>query len=96
MAFVGLVPLIRSNAIKPVIDFIIFTTYIVLTPIYLNVQADPVKPKRNLLFISSFAFVVWAYAISGKQIIPDYYDPAVASVVLILFSLISGGIPLNK
>ena len=96
IALVGLVPNIHFEGVKPWIYLGIFVVCLFLTPVYLNLQAESGKPKRNHLFISSIAFIVWAYTISGNFIIPQYYDSAIASIVLILFSLISGVIPLDR
>ena len=74
-----------------------FVLCLVLTPIYLNKMADAGQPKKVHLAVSSVAFVVWAYFISGKQIFGDAgYSPAIASMILLGFSLISAAIPLNK
>jgi hypothetical protein len=74
----------------------IFLVCWVLTPFYLNQVADPGKPKRNHLFVSSLAFPVWAYLVSGHQVIPDYFDAGAATALTIVFSLITGLIPMNK
>jgi hypothetical protein len=68
----------------------------VLTPFYLNQMAEPGKPKRNHLIVSSLAFPVWAYLVSGHQVIPDYFDAGLATAVAIVFSLVTGLIPMNK
>ncbi|GAB2178262.1 hypothetical protein [Dongia sp. agr-C8] len=68
----------------------------VLTPFYLNQMAEPGKPKRNHLIVSTLAFPVWAYLVSGHQVIPDYFDAGLATAVAIVFSLITGLIPMNK
>jgi hypothetical protein len=39
---------------------------------------------------------VWAYAISGATLLPDWHDAAVAAIVLVVFSLVSGLVPLDR
>jgi hypothetical protein len=73
-----------------------FLLCLILTPIYLNRMADKGKPKRNHLIVSSVAFVVWAYFVSGKQIMPDLYDAALASMATLVFSVVSALVPLDK
>jgi hypothetical protein len=96
IALAGLVPLVRSSSARPWISALVFLACAVLTPIYMNIQAVPGKPKRNHLMMSTIAFVVWAYAISGATLVPSWHDPAVASILLVLFSLISGAIRLDR
>jgi len=67
----------------------------VLTPYYLNKMADPGKPKRNHLIVSTIAFAVWAYFVSGQQVIPQYYDTGIASLALLGFSLLTAFIPMT-
>jgi len=68
----------------------------VLTPLYLRKVAEPNKPMRNHLLVSAVAFLVWAYSVSGHLVVPAYYDAAAASIALVLFTLVSGVIPLDK
>lgn len=42
--------------------------------------------------ISVFAFLVWAYALAGDTMIPRWYDPIVAAVLLPAFSYLVGAI----
>jgi len=69
----------------------------ILTPIYLNAVADKdAKPKRNQIIVGTLAFPIWAYLVSGAQVIPQYYDAAIGTVVATLFSLITAVIPMNQ
>jgi hypothetical protein len=97
VTLVGLVPLIKAEWqwLYPWFYLVIFLLSLVLTPIYLYAQADAGKPKRVHLIISTIAFVIWAYAVSGGSVCPAYYDSAVASIFLGVFSLVSGKIPLH-
>ncbi len=95
LVLVGLVPLVRIESSKPWLNAAVFLLCLVLTPVYLNRQAEPGKPKRTHLIVSTCAFVVWAYATSGALVVGHYYDPAVASIALVGFTLVSGAIRLR-
>jgi hypothetical protein len=75
---------------------IAFVLGAVLTPVYLTKMADAGKPKRNHLIVSTFAFVVWAYFTSGRQVVPALYDIVWATAALVIFTFVSGAIPLDK
>ena len=73
-----------------------FVLCLVLTPIYLNKMADAGKPKMAHLIVSSVAFVVWAYFISGQQILgQNWYNSGIASMILLGFSLVTAVIPIG-
>ena len=43
--------------------------------------------------MSVFAFLAWAYAFGGRLVAYlGWYDPLAASVVLVLFTLVSGAV----
>jgi hypothetical protein len=92
---VGLVPLIRFEPAHPFFFGGIFFFCLIITPFYLNIQADKNKPKTIHIILSTFAFILWAYATSGQVVVPMIYDPAIASIALGAFSLVSGKIPLS-
>lgn len=96
LAMFGFVPLIQKPETHTMVFWGIFILCQILTPIYLNSQAEEGKPKRVHLIVSSIAFTVWAYVTTGKTLVPDYHDAAFASIILIAFSLISAIIPLKK
>lgn len=96
VCLVGLIPLIKFESVRPLAFAANFVLCLVLTPIYLNVQAERGRPKRNHLILSTVAFPVWAYAVSGGVVIPHLYDSAIASILLVLFTLVSGVIPLDE
>jgi hypothetical protein len=95
VALVGFVPLVRSEPARPWLYAVVTVACAVLTPIYLNQQADPKKPKRVHLIVSTTAFAVWAYALFGATIVPQAHDPAIGSIVMVLFTVASGAIPLH-
>jgi len=100
LTMIGFVGSIKNMQAQNIITWVVFAISIVLTPIYLNNVADADKPKRNHLILSTIAFLVWAYVTTGRQLLatisPDIFDQAVASIVLVAFSLISAVVPLNK
>lgn len=100
LTMIGFVGAITNTHIKVYIAWTIFAVGFILTPIYLNHVADENKPKRNHLILSTVAFIVWAYVTTGKQLLDFFstslFDQAIASIILVLFSLISAIIPLNK
>ena len=92
---IGLVPLIRAVFLQPWFYYGIFVVCLVLTPVYLNWQAEKGRPKMGHLIVSTLAFVLWAYAVSGAVMCPSIHDAAVASIFIGLFSLVSGLVPLS-
>jgi hypothetical protein len=96
----GFVSTLKSESSKEIFLWVIFVACLVLTPLYLNKVADANKPKRNHIIISTIAFIVWAFVMSGVQFVKSLgfneYDPAIASIVLVLFSIISAIVPLDK
>jgi hypothetical protein len=61
----------------------------------LNEAADQDdKPKRRQIVIGTIAFPVWAYLVSGSQVIPQYYDAALGVLIATVFSLVSVAIPI--
>lgn len=98
----GFISAIKNARTAEITIWIIFALGLILTPLYLNKVADPGKPKRNHLILSSFAFVVWAYVTTGEKLLETIFpeaglfDQAMASIILIGFSLVSAVIPLNK
>jgi hypothetical protein len=91
----GFVPLIRNLSLHFWFYTGIFLLCLILTPMYLNYLAESGKPKRIHLVVSSLAFIVWAYAVSGSAVIPNYHDAAIASIILVAFTLATGFIPLD-
>jgi hypothetical protein len=100
LTMIGFVGSIKSLQVQNITTWIIFGLGLILTPIYLNNVADADKPKRNHIILSTVAFVVWAYVTSGQQLMqtiaPGIFDQAIASIVLVAFSLVSAVVPLNK
>jgi hypothetical protein len=87
---------VRWGRVRPWCFLLSFVLCWALTPYYLNKMADPGKPKRNHLIISTIAFAIWAYFVSGQQVIPQCYDTGIASMLLVVFSLLTAAVPLTK
>jgi len=100
LTMIGFAGSVKNVQTQNVITWIIFAAGLILTPLYFNRVADPGKPKRNHIILSTIAFIVWAYVISGEQLLatiaPGLFEQAIASILLVLFSLVSAIIPLNK
>jgi hypothetical protein len=95
VALIGFIPLVRTTGLHPWLYGASFVLCLILTPVYLNTQAEAGLPKRRHLILSSAAFVVWGYAVSGGIAWPAIHDPAIASILLVAFTLLSGRIPLT-
>lgn len=87
---------IANVGLRPWAFGIIFVMCWVLTPFYLKKVAENGLPSRNFILVSTAAFPFWAYLVSGNQVIPQLYDPAIATILAILFSLVAALIPMNK
>ena len=100
-AYSGLISLsqnVKHESWRPWLFGFSFVLCLVLTPIYLWNMRDKgkTKPIRIHLIVSTLAFVVWAYFTSGQQVVPDYWDAALASILMVVFSVITALIPTDK
>ncbi|NNV57758.1 hypothetical protein [Limnovirga soli] len=100
LTMIGFVGSVKNIHAQNITAWVVFALGLILTPFYLNNVAEADKPKRNHLILSTIAFLVWAYVTTGKQLLatisPNIFDQAIASIVLVAFSLISAVTPLNK
>lgn len=72
---------------------VIFAACIVCTPVYITRFATTTKEAWTNGVLATLAFIVWAYATGGGLIAYlDWYDPAAGSVILVVFTLVSGAI----
>jgi len=94
MAIIGLIPAIHNELLETISFILAFVGGIVGTPFYMSFMADENRPKRIHIIVSTAAFILWAYIVSG-HLIPNYYNPAFGSILLIIFTAGSGKIPLN-
>jgi hypothetical protein len=95
LGLVGWVPAVKLAISKSWLYAGCFAICLVLTPIYLAKMSEKGKPKRMHLILSTIAFVVWAYSVSAASAIPNLYDPALAGMATLIFTAISGVIPLD-
>jgi Na+/glutamate symporter len=97
IAAIGFVPMIQfiSEENHFWVYIGIFIACVLITIFYMNYQSEENKPKMTHIILSTCAFIVWAYTISGNVVWPEIHDAAFASIILIIFSLISGKIPLS-
>lgn len=95
-ALVAAIPAIGFAWLRPWLFGISFFLGWAATPLYLNKMAEAGKPKRNFLIVSFLSFPFWAYYTSGRQILSHGYDAGLAGVLLILFSIVSGLIPMSR
>jgi hypothetical protein len=80
---------------RPCLMWIMFGAAIILTPLYLYFLSEKGKPRVIHLIMSTFAFVVWAYVTTGDKLLGKCFDLQTASIVLLLFTAISGLIPME-
>lgn len=92
----GLLETIKDDQVKLVLKWAILGFLLFIIPLYYRKIANGV-PFINHSIISCLAFIVWAYATSGLTLFgPQYYDPAIASISLMMFTLLSSYVPLNR
>ena len=96
LPLIGLVEAVKLENLRPGLYILVFVVCLAMVPIYLNWQSEKDKPKRVHIIVSTLAFPIWAYAVSGHIILPQFYDGALANIILGLFTLITGWIPLKS
>lgn len=82
-----------STVLQPwLFGIALFLAFVVL-PLYLRKAQDVQSPAQILL--TTLAFLIWAYNMGGNNMafLADDFNPAIASVLLILFTVIA---PLYK
>lgn len=67
----------------------------ILTPFYLYKMANRGEPRAKHMAVSTVAFLVWAYAVVGQMGIfgsayLNWYNVALATIALVVFTLVSG------
>ena len=96
VAMLELVSMIRNKDLHNKFYIGIFLLCAILTPLYTYYQAEKDKPYVMHIIMTTLSFCVWAFAVSGKQWFADAHEPAIASILLVAFTLVSGFIPLRK
>lgn len=101
LPLIGLVELVEIVNLKPGLYVLIFIACWVVIPFYIHWQSekDPNtgmrKPWKCHASLSTVAFLFWAYSVSGDILVPNYYDVALANILLGLFTIATGWIPLR-
>jgi hypothetical protein len=73
----------------------VFVLGLIGTPLYLWRQAGPGDPWQVHAGVSTVAFVIWAYAVQGGIFVP-IYSAAIAGLLVLVFTFVSGFIKPNK
>ncbi|MFL5386284.1 MAG: hypothetical protein ACJ8GN_27520 [Longimicrobiaceae bacterium] len=78
--------------------YLTFFVCLICTPLYITRFTETRKEAWTNGGMATIAFVVWAYATGGGLFqYLDWYDPPTASVILVLFTLVSGlAAPITK
>jgi uncharacterized membrane protein len=72
---------------------VIFAVCVVCTPLYITRFTSTPKEAWTNSLMAIAAFIVWAYATGGGLVTYlGWYDAPTASVILVLFTLISGAV----
>jgi hypothetical protein len=80
-------------------SWINFTFFWIATPIVLFIagKAENKRPSVTHLTMSTIAFPIWAYNVAGSvDLYGLQFRPAMAGIMLILFTFITGFIPLER
>jgi hypothetical protein len=89
MFLISTLPVITVDPLRNILKWIIFSVLIASIPLYYRSLAKG-QPFIRHAVISIVAFAVWSYSISGPTMMGDeYYDPIVASLSLMSFTILS-------
>jgi hypothetical protein len=95
MFFTGVLPLIGPDWKKPLI-WIVFSALIIAIPLYYRSISNGV-PYLKHSAVSVIAFFIWSYSISGVILVGDeFHNPVVGSLALMLFTLLSPYVRLDR
>ncbi len=88
------VPVTGAELLSANLPMIVFAFALLLTPFYimqLARRSEPGTPWVTHAVVATLAFLVWAYSMQGGIFTQhQMYDPQVAGVVLVAFSIVSG------
>jgi hypothetical protein len=92
-AYMALHGIFQGQVIAPggadvtyVVGWTVFVILLVLTPFYLA-RIHNVRDKTQLT-LTTLSFVVWVYTLGGPFQMAGWYQPQIASCVLVLWTLI--------
>ena len=66
--------------------FVVSLVLLIITPFYLS-KFEKVKKASQVAF-SSLSFIIWVYSIGGPFVYWGLYEPWIASIALVLWTLI--------
>jgi multisubunit Na+/H+ antiporter MnhG subunit len=95
IAALGFLDQVPDFHTREVTKWTIFAICLIATPLYLWSVSNKGQVVLHLI-ISTIAFVIWAYATSGYVLLGNLYQPALSSIALILFTLVSAKVPLSR
>jgi len=79
-------PQVSDETLKVYLVQAVFAILLVLTPFYLAKVAK--VTNRRQLAATTVSFVIWAYTLGGPFVVWGLYYPIVASVLLVIWSLV--------
>lgn len=79
-------PPVSDDTLRLYLIQAVFAILLVLTPLYLAKVAK--VTNRRQLTVTTMSFVVWAYTLGGPFVVWGLYYPLVASVLLVIWSLV--------
>jgi len=84
--FGGQVIEVGEKDLTNVVGWSVFAALLILTPLYL-VKIHNVKSKAQIL-LTTLSFPVWVYTIGGPFKMAGWYQPQIASCILVVWTLI--------
>jgi len=84
--FQGQVIQVGEKDLTHVVGWSVFVALLVLTPLYL-VKIHAVKSKAQVI-LTTLSFPVWVYTIGGPFKMAGWYQPQIASCILVVWTLI--------
>ncbi|MBO8131658.1 MAG: hypothetical protein H0Z29_09110 [Candidatus Marinimicrobia bacterium] len=78
--------LIGDKDITASFNWAIFIIIFLLTPLFL-LRVHNVR-KTSQLIITSISFIIWGYSLGGPFAVSGLYQPQIASILLVLWTLI--------
>jgi len=93
LAGIGVVAAEQRPDLRFGLYLLLFAAGFILTPLYFHKMTKPGEQRKMHLILSTTAFVVWAYSLGGFFSEVGIHFPIVSSVLLLLFSMVSGVLP---
>jgi hypothetical protein len=84
--FQGQAIILGERNVTGIVGWTVFFVLLVLTPIYL-VKIHNVREKKQLI-LTSISFAVWVYTLGGPFQMSGWYQPQIASCILVLWTLL--------